>query len=673
MKKERIFIAFAVFCIFLIPVSKADIAITEFMWNHDINSNCVYSELYNNGTSSVDLSSWQTQGASGLPWRNFDNIIILSKEYIIITHKLIGASSYESLCYGNNDGVWNSSDDPYRAVDGNFDINLAGSSLSIRDGPGTVINTFDYGPVYGGNGNGNSLHLLGNGSIKAGSSTPGAASGISYCGDGTCNIEENCNSCPSDCLNIGQVCCSNIAYTGNCCSSSNCTNPNVCTNNVCTAPSYCGDSICDANESCSNCSLDCALSTGQCCSSISSNADIHGRVNSTKITASGKICCSGAEYTGTCCTDAGCASPNVCSGNTCVAPSIPSCTTESCSCDLSLTLQASPTFNAGTSSNYYLYLKDSRSNFTGASIISYWITNSSLGNVSSSSFINITVNINENKTMAYSPVQRCGNETEHIRAKIVQAGCNDSSILNNEANADVSVIGESCPSQLPEESQKSGEIVYTINVPAKIEIMQDLSLDSSKIINISVNLENNKNTTKEFEVWSYVYLDKICYSCINEQEDSNKIAVSIDSGVSDTLNLENLLNISEPGIYKIKIKVLDKETSELKEFDYDFEVAGFSETITESLILENKFNETSEIKPKKVKIYSLLLFSLLLAGTAGFFAYKHKEEIISLIDEKKRIFQKKKKWRKYLEQRRGKGIFDRLSEGFIKGRENEKI
>ncbi len=516
------------------------------------------------------------------------------------------------------------------------------------------------------------MHLLGNGSVKAGGSTQGAASGISYCGNGICNLDENCNSCSSDCLNIGQVCCSNIAYTGNCCSDSNCTLPNICTNNVCTAPRYCGDGICDANESCSNCSLDCTLSTGQCCSPISSNADIRGRVNSTKITTSGKICCSGAEYTGTCCTDAGCASPNICSGNTCVAPSISSCTAEYCSCDLSLTLQARSTFNAGTSSDYYLYLKDLRSNFTGASIVSYWITNSSSGNVSSASFINITFNINENKTMAYSPVQRCGNETEHIRAKIAQIGCNDSSILNNEANADVSVIGESCPSQLSEESQGFGEIMYTLDVPAKIEITQDLSLDSSKRINISINLKNNKSTTKEFEVWSYVHLDNVCYSCINEQEDSNKIIVNIDSGVSDTLNLENLLNISKPGIYKIKIKVLDRETSELKEFDYDLEVAGFSETKTESLIIESNSNEANELKLGKVKVYSLSLFSLLLAVTAGFFVYKHKEDIINLINEKKRIFQKKKKWREYLEQRRGKGIFDRLSKGFIRGRENEK-
>jgi len=56
------------------------------------------------------------------------------------------------------------------------------------------------------------------------------------CGDGDCEGSENCNSCSTDCLLSGQVCCSGTAYTGNCCGDSDCSGSDTCENRVCTGP-----------------------------------------------------------------------------------------------------------------------------------------------------------------------------------------------------------------------------------------------------------------------------------------------------------------------------------------------------------------------------------------------------------------------------------------------------
>jgi hypothetical protein len=53
------------------------------------------------------------------------------------------------------------------------------------------------------------------------------------CGDNVCDRRENCDTCPSDCLESGQVCCNTIAYNGNCCSDNSCPSNNVCINHKC--------------------------------------------------------------------------------------------------------------------------------------------------------------------------------------------------------------------------------------------------------------------------------------------------------------------------------------------------------------------------------------------------------------------------------------------------------
>lgn len=709
--KKEMLVVFSALIIFLIPFASANIRITEVMYNHAVNENYAYIELNNNGLNSVDLTDWKTQAESGASWRDFGDLTIAAGEYIIIVEKLTGTNSYE-IYYGNGDGVWNSADASYNAVDGNLNsgLNDNGGTASIKDGTGTIWNTFSYGSSYGANGDGNSLHLLGNGSTAAGAMTQGADSGLvycgdescngaescsscssdcgvcPYCGDGVCDADESCSSCSADCLTTGKVCCNNIAYTGNCCNTSNCGANQLCISNLCTTISYCGDGVCDANESCSNCSADCGCTATQCCSVGSVNANAKGCVDSGKITTTGNVCCSGTGYSGECCTDSECYSPNVCNTtiHTCISPyTLAACTATNCLCDLSLVLQSVNVFNAGSSQSYYVHVKDLNGNYTGTSTITNSIENST-EYITSYGLTNYTFSMNENKTMAYIPLARCGNTTNTIKVRIANFGCNDSASSNNEASKEITLAGSSCattntstttatttPTTTPTEETTTEEVLYNIEVPQKIEIATQGAVETEKSFTLKVNVDNQKNEPREFEVWSYVYLDDICYSCYNgKTEDSNKKIISVEAGSSGEIDLENMLNISQPGNYKVKVLILESGSSIPKEFIYDLEVAGASGLETEQSVEEKKAEDTYELKSKRIKTIFFVLFMALIFGTAGFFGYKNKEKIIEFIKEKKKELERKRDWKEHIETRRGKGILQRLSKGFLKKSED---
>ena len=68
--------------------------------------------------------------------------------------------------------------------------------------------------------------------------------------NGTCEASENCDNCPNDCLNVGEVCCGTIAYVGDCCDDGDCSSMDTCVNHVCTAPDPCEDGTCDPDDNC---------------------------------------------------------------------------------------------------------------------------------------------------------------------------------------------------------------------------------------------------------------------------------------------------------------------------------------------------------------------------------------------------------------------------------------
>ncbi len=90
-----------------------------------------------------------------------------------------------------------------------------------------------------------------------------------YCGDGSCNNGENCNSCSKDCGNCcgngkcdnGENCSSCKKDCGKCCGNGKCDNGENCGSCSKDCGDCCGNGKCDNGENCSSCSKDC----GNCC------------------------------------------------------------------------------------------------------------------------------------------------------------------------------------------------------------------------------------------------------------------------------------------------------------------------------------------------------------------------------------------------------------------------
>lgn len=89
-----------------------------------------------------------------------------------------------------------------------------------------------------------------------------------YCGDGTCNSEESCSSCPNDCGKCdGEYCSWSYQCKGG-----------YCVHNACRSSStYCGDGYCDWGECTEGCRDDCSVSNcqynGQCDTKIGENCE----------------------------------------------------------------------------------------------------------------------------------------------------------------------------------------------------------------------------------------------------------------------------------------------------------------------------------------------------------------------------------------------------------------
>jgi len=153
MKKIIFWLLFFV----VLKAVSADVVLTEVMYNptQASDTDLEWIEIYNNGTESINLSSWKIDG------NNFDYFVILPGEFIVVARELIDGTdldndSFESI-YGNNDGVWNNLDGNYRVFDGDFSltnndiINLSSSFYS---------EILIYNDSFGGNSNGYSIEKI---------------------------------------------------------------------------------------------------------------------------------------------------------------------------------------------------------------------------------------------------------------------------------------------------------------------------------------------------------------------------------------------------------------------------------------------------------------------------------------------------------------------------------
>ncbi len=111
---------------------------------------CEWLELYNAGSTSVDLTNYKINGA------NFDDMTLQPKKFIVVARKLLGNPDEESFehFWGNGDGIWNEQDS-FLAVDGSFSLSNDGASINFSNGMDTDI--FSYTSSIGGNGNGKTV------------------------------------------------------------------------------------------------------------------------------------------------------------------------------------------------------------------------------------------------------------------------------------------------------------------------------------------------------------------------------------------------------------------------------------------------------------------------------------------------------------------------------------
>lgn len=133
----------------VIPYVSADIVITEVMYNPDFCSDtaCEWIEIYNNGSSIVDLKDWKLDNS------NFEDYIIKPNEFVVIVKDLNG---FEEV-YGNNDTIWNYTDGNYVILKGTFSLTNTQDTINLS---GSNEDILTYEGSWGGDGNDYSLQKI---------------------------------------------------------------------------------------------------------------------------------------------------------------------------------------------------------------------------------------------------------------------------------------------------------------------------------------------------------------------------------------------------------------------------------------------------------------------------------------------------------------------------------
>ncbi len=677
------------FVLFAIPTAKAvattgNIIINEITYNPSgSDEGHEWIEVYNNDTVEIEVENWKfyENGINHGLTKIWGVTTLQPGGFAIIADNTSQFQSDYPSFSGN-------------LYDSSFSLSNTGEALALKDKNGNIMNSVTYSNSWGADGNGKSLQLvLATGSWCEGPPTPGATNDCQYCGDGTCDVDESCTNCSADCLSVGQVCCDGTAYVGNCCVDANCTSPQTCVNYNCTTIHYCGDGSCDANETCANCAADCLGAGKVCCDSIAytgnccvnanctspqtcvnhnctapahycgdgtcdanetcSCSDCEGKQNGC---TSGQLCCS-SSCTDLCFSDSGCPSEKTClNPGTCNASCVNASTIV---CDLTLSILAEDVFNVSITQNYYLHVNDTKSNYTGQALITYWIEDSKSAYIRYHTPYNATVDINKNKSRDYTPLKICGNETYYIRAEIIDSKCNDINLANNAATKLITLWGLD-----PNSIECFKNMTYSLEIPAEVKAEERFA--------IKIEISNNLNVSQSIEIWSYIYRGAKCYSCYgNETRESNKQIINISAKSSAIVELQNKVNATN-GTYYIKVKILKEGFSTPEELTYTIDIKEKEKIeINETAeITTNKTeNVTGEIiyksKSEKVKKIAMYLLSSLLLAIAVYFAIAKRKQIGEFFITKKQEFEKRRRWKEYIQKRRP-GVIKRLSKGFLK-------
>jgi len=173
-----------------------------------------------------------------------------------------------------------------------------------------------------------------------------------------------------------------------------------------------------------------------------------------------------------------------------------------------------------------------------------------------------------------------------------------------------------------EENNKTGEDItigafsYSFTVPDIIYL--------NKEFKIGVRIESKAKQEQEFLVWSYVYWGPRCYSCSNNERESNAKLVVVPADSSVEVELENIVleeSKAEPGDYKLKIKILPQGLKTPKEFTYNitlkaleaFEEYEYKDLSVGQPLATYSVLETETKSLLKIMPYILVSIALLIA------------------------------------------------------------
>ena len=150
-----------------------------------------------------------------------------------------------------------------------------------------------------------------------------------------------------------------------------------CTSSTDMDETNCGDSRCEGGETCSSCSQDCgtcaSCGDGTCSSGETCLQD--SCCNGQSYSTSTQVCCSSQVYTGNCCSNSDCTSPQVCTNHICMAQS-------SCgdgSCNGSETCSSCPNDCGSCPTGQYLFYDNFSTDTTGTYTWTHTSTEGGLG------------------------------------------------------------------------------------------------------------------------------------------------------------------------------------------------------------------------------------------------------------------------------------------------------
>jgi hypothetical protein len=253
-------------------------------------------------------------------WKNSifrDNIFYAEEEYVLLRTGLATEGMYfnYNLYFLESGGIklfqrWNSN-----SIESGY--STLSNALNSKDWDGTWdTKSIQSDPIFS-NVNNNDMRPIDGSPACSMSSTNNYVGALeciqeeAVCGDGKCNLEEDCNSCSYDCGECPTFCGDNY-----CDSNENC---NSCSQDCGSCPAFCGDNNCDSNENCNSCSQDCGICPTFC---GDNNCDLNEDCNScsqdcgTCPTFCGNDNCDSDESCNSCERDCG-TCPTFCGDNNC--------------------------------------------------------------------------------------------------------------------------------------------------------------------------------------------------------------------------------------------------------------------------------------------------------------------------------------------------------------------